>query len=159
MEGRIREKSVKLILELWRKVDWDNVSASRRMGIYDEFENKLRAAASTDTIQSFLERIRKKMGLKALNDTSVIESIEKYGDEMLECIRTETSYLMLKLRKHQEKKKEDYYNKVREELKAQNYTDKEIEQKIAEMKGEVYDEFDDVDPEIVNKLLNKGDDE
>ena len=159
MERKIRDKSVKIILTLWRKVDWDNISASRRMGIYDEFENKLRAAASTNTIQSFLERIRKKMGLKSLNETDVIADIEENGDKILHCIRTETSYLMLKLRKHQEDKKDDYYNKVRERLKEENCSEKEINKEIAELKGEVYDEFEDIDPEIVNRLFNKQEDD
>ena len=156
MEEGIREKAVKVILELWRKVDWDNVGASRRMGIYEEFENKLRAAASTDTIQSFLERIRAKMGLKSFNDTELVKIIEEDGDDILDCIRSETSYLMLKLRKHQEDKKEDYYNKVRKELKEQNYHEAEIEEKIAELKGEVFDEFEG-DGELINKLFGEDD--
>jgi len=152
-----REKATELVLALWRAIDWDNIGASRRMGIYDEFEGKLRASASTDTIYSFLERIKKKMGLQNLKETELVEMIKDDGGDILDHIRKETSFLVLKMRKIQEDKKNNYYNEVRETMRDRNYTEEEIEERIAELKGETYEKVED--EEVIQKLFGGDNDE
>lgn len=101
-----RESARDIILAVWTKIDWDNVSPSRRMKIYDELSSKIRSAALTSDLHKFLSRLCDKMGVRSISDPRVLKIFECINHaEMLKILREETSFVILMLRETQEAKK------------------------------------------------------
>ena len=108
-EEQSREHARDLILEVWRSVDWDGVSGSRRMGIYDEFQAKVQSAAMTSSLGKFVERLARKMGVRSLNNTRA-DGILRECDHatVLDLLRTETSMIVIMMRVWQEEHRQEF---------------------------------------------------
>jgi hypothetical protein len=98
-----RDDARDIVLEVWRSVDWQSVSAGRRKGIYDEFASKIQSAAMTSDIHLFAERLARKMGLRSFKGTT-IDAILKRCDPAgtLDVLRNETSLIVVMMRVFQE---------------------------------------------------------
>jgi hypothetical protein len=67
---------------IWRRTDFDNISAARSLD--DEFASRIGTAAYTDSVASFLDRLADKWGVRSLPDdqTEVRNVIHRYdGDD------------------------------------------------------------------------------
>ena len=51
---------------IWRRTDFDNISAARSLD--DEFASRIGTAAYTDSVASFLDRLADKWGVRSLPD-------------------------------------------------------------------------------------------
>lgn len=101
--AQARDDARDLILEVWRSVDWQGVSAVRRMGIYDEFASKIQSAAMTSDLRLFVERLARKMGLRSFKTTAVDAILLRSdGAATLDVLRNETSLIVVMMRVFQE---------------------------------------------------------
>lgn len=95
-----RDAILKILLNVWRNINFDSISNSRMMGIWDEFSSKLVASTSCRTRLQFLNDICAKWDVRSLSDDYIVEMLDLFNDdEFLETIRNEYQYLTLKLRK------------------------------------------------------------
>jgi len=95
-----RDAILKILLNVWRNINFDSISNSRMMGIWDEFSSKLVASTSCRTRMQFLNMICSKWDVRSLSDDYIVEMLDLFNDdEFLETIRNEYQYLTLKLRK------------------------------------------------------------
>ena len=102
----MRQDLAMLLLSIWHSKDWDKVSASRRMKIYDEFSSKILSSAHTSDMRRFLENLCRKWGIRSLPDPYILEILNKYEDrKMLKSLREETTYLVLLMRSMIEERK------------------------------------------------------
>jgi len=98
-EEEMRQDLAMLLLQVWHSINWDKISASRRMRIYDEFSSKILSASHTSDMKKFLESLCRKWGIRSLPDPYIIEILNKYEDrDMLKSLREETIYLVLLMR-------------------------------------------------------------
>jgi hypothetical protein len=99
----MHRKAAELVLPVWRAMDWDSVSPRRRMGIYDEFQQKIRSAAHCATLTEFVSRLADKMGAIALSDPRVLQICSSGKDEeLLAILREEAAIVVLLVRQTQE---------------------------------------------------------
>jgi len=108
----LREQAVSLINAVWHGINWDNVSARRRMKIYEEFENKIKSATGVGRVCHFLEKLSNKMDStipeKHSNDVLEIIRHTEQNDldlELLDVLRSETTYLVLLMRERNDELK------------------------------------------------------
>lgn len=102
-----REQARDIVLAVWTCIDWDGVSASRRMNIYNELASKIKSAALTDTLERFLEGLCRKMGVKTIYNENVLNIINNADTKaLLKLYREETQIIVLMLRTTQEIKKQ-----------------------------------------------------
>lgn len=95
-----RDAILKIILNVWKNIDFDSMSNSRIMGIWDEFSSKLISSTSVRTRFQFLNELCSKFDVRSLTDDYIVEMIDLFNDdEFLETIRNEYQYLALRLRK------------------------------------------------------------
>jgi len=93
-------------MAVWQCIDFEGMSSSRRMGIYDELTSKIKSAATSNGIPAMLCRLQGKFGVRSLKNTNALAIA--YGDdgpEILEVLRNEAPLIVLMLREAQEKKK------------------------------------------------------
>ena len=105
-----REALLKILYNVWRNIDFDSIKGQRLMKIWDEFSSKLIAATGCRTKQQFLNNLCEKWGIRSLNDDYIVDVLELFhDDEILELVRNEHQFLVLKLRKmvREEKKKRE----------------------------------------------------
>lgn len=103
-----RNAVLNILLNVWKNIDWDNMSNMRIMNIYDEFSNKLLASTGVRTKEQFLNKLCEKWGIRSLTDDSIIDLLDSFNDEeLLETIRQEYQYLILLIRKRTKNKKND----------------------------------------------------
>jgi len=103
-ENGRRDAIIQIALGVWYSIDWDLVKGNRLMGIWDEFSNKLLAAARADNKYVFLERLCKSWGIESMTNPKVLEAIEILSDhELVDTIRNESVYIILKMRMLKEK--------------------------------------------------------
>lgn len=96
-----------LILAVWREIEWDKVSPMRRMRIYDELVSKVKSAAMTNTLESFIESLARKMGVRTVSPYGLLETISASDkDAVLTLLRDETQIIIVMMREHQELKKQ-----------------------------------------------------
>ena len=90
-----------VLLAVWYSLPWDTIKGARAKGIWDEFANKLRAAATRRTKQAFIEQLCRSWGIESLAalQGEALKSLEVLSDfELLHTVRNESIYLCLKLR-------------------------------------------------------------
>ncbi len=81
------EDASEVICTIYEKIDKDNISRSRDLD--DEFVSKVGAAAYTGSISEFIERLRKKCGVRSVKgDKKIFDIIGKYEDEQTDFLRT-----------------------------------------------------------------------
>jgi len=115
-EEQRRDAVVQIALGIWYSIPWDNIKGPRLMGIYDEFNNKFVAAARAGNKFKFLEILCRSWGIESLRNKNLLKALELLNDqELLDTIRNESIYIMLKIRI------------VNEERKARKEIDKNLE--------------------------------
>jgi hypothetical protein len=103
----LREKALRLVMSVWKCINWDNISPSRRMRIYDELTSKIKSAALTSSLSSMAARLQEKWGVRCVKDDSILDIID--GDDsgkVLNVLREETQIIVLMLRVAIEKERE-----------------------------------------------------
>lgn len=92
---------------VWRKTDFDKIDAHRSLD--DEFSSRIATAALTDSVASFLDRLRKKWGVRSITDSGddaeeVLELIEEYDQEegsarsFLRAVRNNPALVVLEMK-------------------------------------------------------------
>ena len=106
-EEQRRDVVIQIALGVWYAIDFDQIKGPRLMKIYDEFANKLKAAARAESKHRFLENLCSSWGIKSLQNKNVYSCINLIDDrELLDTIRNETIYIVLSIRVMKEKAKE-----------------------------------------------------
>lgn len=119
-EKQRREAIIEILLNVWRNIDWDNMSQSRLMRVYDEFASKLLASTGVPTKEAFLNKICEKWGIRSLTNEKLLGIIDKFSDvELLETIRNEAQYLVLMLRKRSKEDKKQGQTSLFDEPKTE----------------------------------------
>lgn len=116
------KKACELISHIWKSINWDNVSASRRMGIYDEYTSKVKSASCNSSLSLFSERLSNKMGIRCMKySQKILDIIQENSQEVLRLLREETQLIILLMRERIEKQKEEAKNiKVIPEFEGEN---------------------------------------
>jgi len=95
-----RQAILKILLNVWRNINFETMPKSRLLGIWDEFSSKLITSTECRTRYEFINLICQKFDIRSLTDDYVVEMIDLFSDdEFLETIRNENQYLVLRLRK------------------------------------------------------------
>jgi hypothetical protein len=92
---------------VWRKTDFDKIDAHRSLD--DEFASRIATAALTDSVASFLDRLRKKWGVRAITDSGsdaeeVKELVEEYDQDQtsarkfLRTVRNNSALVVLEMK-------------------------------------------------------------
>lgn len=124
----IRQVAIETIYGIWSCIDWDKVDARRAYGIWDEFGNKIKAAAmTTNSYETFVEKLARKMDVRSLR-YSIFQKVNQQSKEfkqaVLKLIREETLQLVLEVRLNKEARKE-----MEQSLKEQELRQKELEER------------------------------
>lgn len=121
MQPNQEERAVKLAYFLWKSIDHEGMSASRRMGIWDEFQQKLIFAARAQTPEEMLETFAKKFGILTFRHTAILQFMDL---EALATIRKSPRKIVLMLRNVIEIEKKEF--KARAEKKEGDKVAKEL---------------------------------
>ena len=132
-EENIRQVAIETIYGIWSCIDWDKVDTRRAYGIWDEFGNKIKAAAmTTNSYERFVEKLARKMDVRSLRH-SIFSKVRQQSDEfkqaVLKLIREETLQLVLEVRLNNEARKE-----MEKSLKEQELRQKELEERNRQVK-------------------------
>jgi len=126
------------ITEIWGAIDWDKIDAKRAYGIWDEFGAKVKASAmSTNSYETFVEKLCKKMDVRSLRYKTIKEvgeQSDEFKDAVMKLIREQTLQLVLKVRLNNEARKEmkkELEKKEREQQQKMK-EDNEIQVKFTE---------------------------
>ena len=76
-----REAILKILLNVWRNIDFEAMQKSRLMGIWDEFSSKLISSTACRTRFQFLNLICSKFDVRSLNDDYIVNVIDMFNDE------------------------------------------------------------------------------
>lgn len=77
------------------------------MNIYGEVASKVKSAALTNSLESFIESLARKMGCRLVNPRGLLQTItEADKDTVLKLLRDETQIIITMLREYQEIKKQ-----------------------------------------------------
>lgn len=106
-EDQRRDAVVQIALGVWYTIDWDAITGSRLMGIWDEFANKLVAAARAKSKYAFLEKLCRSWGIESITNPNVLTAIDALSDyELMDTVRNESMYIILKMRALKDEAKE-----------------------------------------------------
>lgn len=132
-----RHLAIETLYGIWSGIDWDKADARRAYGIWDEFGNKIKAAAmTTNSYEKFVEKLSRKMDVRSLKNSTfskVGQQDEEFKQAVLKLIREETLQLVLEVRLNKEARKEmekslREQERAKEELEGNNrqvsFTDK-----------------------------------
>lgn len=100
----------KLLWGLWRSIAEDYKTRYPR-DIWEHFENAIRSASYTDSLKVFLNNFKRRLPTELQSQYSKdMLSIVNCGqdDEILNWMRTETTYLVLLVRIQNQERKEAY---------------------------------------------------
>lgn len=132
-EENIRDVAISTIYGIWSCIDWDKVDSRRAYGIWDEFGNKIKAAAmTTNSYEKFVEKLARKMDVRSLRSRifrDVSQQSEEFKQAVLKLIREETLQLVLEVRLNNEARKE-----MEKSLKEQELRQKELEERNRQVK-------------------------
>ena len=120
-EKEVMQTAVDILDVVFSSIDFDGMSNSRKLSIWDEFKNKVKAAAlSAYDLGGFVESICKKFNISSIKkDYEVILNAEQDSDKILDIYRTNLMMCIFKLRMKREEKKEAYEKKQAEKAKKQ----------------------------------------
>lgn len=117
-KGQALERATDIVLAVWRRVDKGSMAKSRLYGIYDELNGKIRSAALTSDLVRFTENLSRSFGVRDLADTQLLELVTLLGPEdhraVLDALRKETSFVVLKVRLKAEERREQYEQRQQE---------------------------------------------
>ncbi len=132
-EENVRQVAVETIHGIWSGIDWDKVDKRRAYGIWDEFGNKIKAAAmTTNSYERFVEKLARKMDVRSLRHSifsKVNQQDKEFKQDVLKLIREETLQLVLEVRLNNEARKE-----MEKSLKEQELRQKELEERNRQVK-------------------------
>lgn len=127
MLSEVERKAVKLAYLLWKNIDFENMKRSRLVGIWDEFEGKVKYAAYNGP-ERFLEVFCRKMSTGVPKHAEMLVLIEP---EVLEVLIWRSKRIMTLLRFMIEREREKL--KTTEEKKVLR---KHVDELIAETERE-----------------------
>lgn len=126
-DENVRQVAIETIHGIWGGIDWDKVDKRRAYGIWDEFGNKIKAAAmTTNSYEKFVEKLSRKMDVRSLKRnvfSKVNQQDEEFKQAVLKLIREETLQLVLEVRLNNEARKE-----MEKSLKEKERAKKELEE-------------------------------
>lgn len=128
-EEKVMQTAVDILEVIFTSIDFENMSNSRKLAIWDEFKNKVKGAAlSAYDLGGFVESICKKFNISGIKkDYAVILNAEQDSDKILEIYREQLMMCIFKLRTEREQKKEEYAKKQAEKArKVQQETDEHL---------------------------------
>lgn len=132
-EKNIQDVAISTIYGIWSCIDWDKVDTRRAYGIWDEFGNKIKAAAmTTNSYEKFVEKLARKMDVRSLRTRifrDVSQQSEEFKQAVLKLIREETLQIVLEVRLNNEIRKE-----MEKSLKEQELKQKELEERKRQVK-------------------------
>jgi hypothetical protein len=109
----LREDAVQIITSIWRGINWDSVSTRRRMKIYEEYKNKIESASMVGKVTHFVEKLTEKMEStipeqEVQTVLRIVKNVESDDLELefLDICRSETAYLVLRMRELNDELKE-----------------------------------------------------
>lgn len=106
-EEQRRDAVVHIALGVWYAIDWDGIKGQRAMHIYDEFTNKLIAAARASNKYQFLGTLCRSWGIESITNPNVLRAIDALSNyELMDTVRNESMYIVLKLRAVKDEAKE-----------------------------------------------------
>lgn len=113
-DAQRRDAVVQIALGVWYAITKDTIKGKRLMGIWDEFANKLIAAGRSANKYQFLENLCRSWGIESVTNPRVLAATDALSDwELLDTVRNESLYVVLKLRAlkdaAKEQKDEDGY--------------------------------------------------
>lgn len=132
-EENIRQVAIETICGIWSCIDWDKVDARRAYGIWDEFGNKIKAAAmTTNSYETFVEKLARKMDVRSLK-SSIFQKVSQQSNEfkqaVLKLIRDETLQLVLEVRLNRDARKA-----MEESLKEEELRERELKERNRQIK-------------------------
>lgn len=132
-EENIRQVAIETIYGIWSCIDWDKVDSRRAYGIWDEFGNKIKAAAmTTNSYEKFVEKLARKIDVRSLRSRifrDVSQQSEEFKQAVLRLIREETLQLVLEVRLNRDARKE-----MEKSFKEQELRQKELEERNRQVK-------------------------
>lgn len=138
-EKEVMQTAVDILETIFTSIDFENMSNSRKLAIWDEFKNKVKGAAlSAYDLGGFVESICKKFNISGIKkDYAVILNAEQDSDKILEIYREQLMMCIFKLRMKREQKKEEYAKRQTEKAEK---VKKGSEEYMGKMEG-VSDEY------------------
>ena len=92
---RKHERTIKFLYFLWKSIDFESMSASRRIGLWDEFQAKVEFACRQDEPERMLEVFGKKFGIVSFKKTQILSFID---EKVLQDVRENPRLVVLMLR-------------------------------------------------------------
>lgn len=139
-EKEVMQTAVDILEAIFTSIDFENMSNSRKLGIWDEFKNKVKGAAlSAYDLGGFIENICKKFNISGIKkDYAVILDAAAEGEEILRIYREELMMCIFKLRMKREQKKEEYARKKAEKAEKVKKDSEEYIKKMEETDDEYF---------------------
>lgn len=97
-----------ILLEVYRTIDFSRIPQSLKMKFWSWFENRIKSASLTTSVERFLEQFCKISHYEVSEKMFqyIQEAKSKYTDEeLLDILRCETKYVVLYMRDINEKRK------------------------------------------------------
>lgn len=93
------EAIVEILIAVHKSIDFDKIKGKRLMGIWEEWHSKLLAAATTSDKYKFFDKLSKSWGIRHVRgyDKIIIAMENICDEEILQTIREESSYVIIKL--------------------------------------------------------------
>lgn len=139
-EEKVMQTAVDILEVIFTSIDFENMSNSRKLAIWDEFKNKVKGAAlSAYDLGGFVESICKKFNISGVKkDYAVILNAEQDSDKILEIYREQLMMCIFKLRMKREQKKEEYAKKKAEKAEKAKRDSEEYIKKMEEADDEYF---------------------
>jgi len=104
---------VYVLAKVYSRVNWRRIARGRDP--LDVFQHRVLASAYTNAFSKFLERLCLSLGLQSIRiEAEVLETLNKHSDKVLDLIRHNSIYLVVK--------SYDLYKKLRELKKIEGET-------------------------------------
>lgn len=138
MPKETETKAIEILDVIWKSIDFESMSNSRKKEIWSEFKNKVKGSAlKSNTISEFVDAMCKKFNISVIEkDYKKILEISETGSdfEILEAYRNNLMIIIFKLRMMRETAKEEYTKKKAANNKRIDL--KELDKQISFPKGE-----------------------
>lgn len=142
MQKETETKAIEILDAIWKSIDFESMSNSRKKEIWSEFKNKVKGSAlKSNTVSEFVDAMCKKFNISVIEkDYKKILEISEVGSdfEILEAYRNNLMIIIFKLRMMRETAKEEYAKKKAANSKRIDV--KELDSQISFSKGENNDD-------------------
>lgn len=142
MQKETETKAIEILDVIWKSIDFESMSNSRKKEIWSEFKNKVKGSAlKSNTVSEFVDAMCKKFNISVIEkDYKKILEISETGSdfEILEAYRNNLMIIIFKLRMMRETAKEEYAKKKTANNKRIDV--KELDSQISFDKGENNDD-------------------